>query len=223
MELVFIDKHEAGGGAVTFRFRSRKPLEWVAGQSVRLELPGVYGPEERRFTISSSPREEFLAITTRPSNSFFKQALWNLKPGKHIKAFDIRGDFIWTTDTKPLVLLASGVGVTPFRAILADRLRAGLSIPSILLHAFSGDEGVFSHELTEWTAKHPEFLFVPLQGQRLNYGHLLSHAAAFGDSLFYISGPSAMVDDLSAALIIHGVGERQIKKDWFTGRLGRDD
>jgi NAD(P)H-flavin reductase len=52
---------------------------WTAGQSIKLEVPGPYGPLEHRFSISSAPHEGIVAITTRLSGSSYKNSLAALR------------------------------------------------------------------------------------------------------------------------------------------------
>src|SRR4051812_31124969 len=71
MHLLFESAHNVTGDVTTFTFRPEAPLMWTAGQSIKLEVPGPYGPLEHRFSISSAPHEGIVAITTRLSGSSY--------------------------------------------------------------------------------------------------------------------------------------------------------
>ena len=148
LPLQFVSREELAPDIFSFTFTSPTPLAWIAGQSIRLELSGFYGPEERRFTIASPPSEQQIVITTRISRSTFKQALLALQPGNEVKGYDIRGDFVWQEGMQPKIFLASGIAVTPFHSILAERVRQGLTIPATLLHA--SRTPVYHQELTKY-------------------------------------------------------------------------
>ena len=64
MRLIFLGRQPEADGAVSFRFTPVEPLVWIAGQSIKIELPAGYGTEERRFTIAAPPIKEDI-ITTR--------------------------------------------------------------------------------------------------------------------------------------------------------------
>ena len=221
MRLRYIDQ-TAEQDAISFNFAPLTPLLWTAGQSIRLEVPGVYGPEERRFTISSAPSEQKITITTRVSDSPYKQALQTLSAGTEVDAYDIRGDFTWGDAVMPRVFMASGIGVTPFRAIFAERVHLGQPLPVTLLHASKAP--LFGGEFAAWQTAHPEFSFHYIDNQRLTAALAKQRISDLPQSLIYLSGPSAMVDEIAAELTNScSVPETQLKKDWFTGRLTRDD
>lgn len=71
------------------------------------------------FTISSSPDEENLVFTIKSSGKFTNRIV-ELKKGDRIK---IDGPYgIFTFRKKDSILIAGGVGITPFRSILADKM-----------------------------------------------------------------------------------------------------
>ena len=131
--LKLLDIKLEAGNVKTFIFETGG-LTWIAGQSQRYILPqaGTTGAEtERRFTIASAPSEEVISISTRITDSSFKQALNALKAGDVIQRKRLKGDFTWEEDMSEQVLLvAGGIGVIPFRAILLERDALGKKIPA---------------------------------------------------------------------------------------------
>src|SRR5688572_30121908 len=108
-----------------FRFVPSQPLQWTAGQYIRIELPHVGADAEgtkRWFTVSSAPYEAIIQITTRVTKSTFKKALHALPVGAEVQLLEQpHGDFIWEDTKRPVVFVAGGIGVTPFRSILRQR------------------------------------------------------------------------------------------------------
>src|SRR5690606_27786597 len=106
-------------------FEPEIPIRYIAGQYIELFIPHS-NPDKRKerrwFTLSSSPTEDLLAITTRlitPKKSSFKNALNNLRIGDEIKMLPPMGDFVLPKDESlPLIFVAKGIGVTPFRSML---------------------------------------------------------------------------------------------------------
>jgi ferredoxin-NADP reductase len=206
------------GNATTFVFKPSMPTTWKAGNSFHLEIAGDYAPVEHTFTISSAPHERHIAITTRRSDSPFKRSLFAMRPGDQAEASAIGGTFTWRDTSLRPVFLASGIGITPFRAMLKQRVLTGQKLPITLLYGSATDDIIFKTELDEWNTDHPEFTVHHIIGERLRLSHIREYADA-KKSLFYLSGPSAMVDDISAALLDDNVLEPQLVRDWFTGHL----
>lgn len=206
------------GNAATFVFTPEQPVMWEAGNSFHLEVPGDYAPIEHTFTISSAPAEKVIAITTRPSLSPFKRSLFSLQPGDSVEGNAFGGTFTWRETTLTPVFLASGIGITPFRAMLKQRVLTGQGLPITLIYASATDEIIFKEEIDTWAREYSEFSSHFVIGERLGLGHIQQYAST-NKSLFYISGPSTMVDDVSAALSAHGLLDSQMVRDWFTGNL----
>jgi len=81
----------------SFYFRAPKEFKFHAGQYVQITLPHEHADSEgstRFFTISSSPREMRVMITTRRTKSSFKKALFSLKRGSELQCFGPMGTFI---------------------------------------------------------------------------------------------------------------------------------
>jgi ferredoxin-NADP reductase len=218
MKLTLNHIQQETGNAATFVFTPAEPLKWEAGNSFHLEVPGDYAPIEHTFTISSAPAEKVIAITTRPSTSPFKRSLFSLKPGDSVEGNAFGGTFTWRGTTLQPVFVASGIGITPFHAMLKQRALTGERLPITLIYASATSDSIFKSELDQWAAAHPEFSLHYIVGERLNLGHILAITDP-NKSLFYVSGPSLMVDDIAAALQTHGVLDSQLVRDWFTGRL----
>ncbi|MGH7196742.1 MAG: ferredoxin--NADP reductase [Candidatus Saccharimonadales bacterium] len=220
MKLIFQRVQPEAGDVYSFIFLPAEPLQWQAGQSIRIEIPAGYGVEERRFTVSSAPYEKEIAITTKVSKSEFKQALKNLQPGDEVDGYAIEGDFVWNDDSTQKIFVASGIGITPFHAILKQRVHERQPIPAILLYAARTDDMPFKGELDAWQAADPNFKVVYVTGKRLTSELVATHVPTMTNSLIYVSGPSAMVDEIGDSLLRnYALPKAQLKRDWFTGHL----
>ncbi|HSE29672.1 MAG TPA: FAD-dependent oxidoreductase [Candidatus Saccharimonadales bacterium] len=217
MRLKFVHKKSETKRVYSYFFEPDTQQDWIAGQSIKLEFPQILDSTERRFTISSAPSEESIRITTASSGSDFKNELHKLDAGDQVIANSINGDFIWRETSLHTVFLAAGIGVTPYRAILADRVLSGKQIPSTLIYANRDpEELVFKQEFDEWQSLHPEFKVIYQIEKRLDLGFISQHCD-MANSLFYVSGPGGMVDDIVDGLKSHGITDENIIKDWFVG------
>ncbi len=107
----------------TFYFRPARRFRYQPGQFIELSLPLPDGDgyDRRWFSLSSSPTEPLLAITSRLTDhpSPFKQALMKLQTGDAAVMSDSMGDFTLPLDMeRPLVFIAIGIGIAPFRSML---------------------------------------------------------------------------------------------------------
>lgn len=218
MNLVFKHKKPEAQDIFTFVFLPTKKLSWVAGQSVRLSLSSAIGQIEKRFTISSAPEEKTVNITTRIGPSDFKQSLNALMPGDQVNASAIEGNFVWRKSKLHNVFLAAGIGITPCRAILAHRIINGLDVDATVIYGASHEnELAFKGQLEGWQKLHPELRVVFSVGQRLTAGFISQHCQ-IDSSLFYLSGPSQMVDELKLEMQHkYNLSNERFIIDQFTG------
>lgn len=215
MKLIFVGKEPEADGAVSFTFTPTEPLNWTAGQSIKIELPAGYDTEERRFTIAAAPLETNVVITTRISNSDFKQALNTLLRGQEVIAYNVDGTFAWRESVHPHVFAANGIGITPFYSMLRQRHAEQKPLNATLLYATPRADFVLGKKLEDLAAAHPEFNVIFLPAQRLNADAILPHWQA--DRLLYVSGSAQKVDELSTDLLTKNVPEEMLMRDWFNG------
>lgn len=220
MKLKLIDKQPMIDNVWAFVFEPEEPQEYTAGQYVRVRLdhdnPDDEGPK-RFFTNSAPPYEGVIQITTRLTDSTFKQALSGLQVGDDrmelIKPPE--GDFTWRDTDKPIVFVAAGIGVTPYYSILLQRVHDGKPIPSTLLYAGRNELLPWRHEFAALEEANPEFKVVYMIGEPVTPENLQRHFPDLNESLIYLSGPEPMVEDVGEALKKNGLPEDQLMQDWF--------
>jgi ferredoxin-NADP reductase len=225
-----------------FRFEKPRQMTFKAGQYLDLTL--LFPPETneegdtRSFSIASAPDDEDLAIVTRLRDSAFKRSLQSIPLGTGVQAEGPYGDFSLHHDPdRPAVLLAGGIGVTPFRSMVRQNAHRGGSRRILLFHSSRRPEdAAFLGELREFARDNPNFTFVPTMSRpetsrlpwegeigRIEYDLISKHLreAAFEDAaktpMFYIAGPPRMVADLRQMLSDAGVGDDDVRIEEFTG------
>jgi ferredoxin-NADP reductase len=140
-------------GVRSFVFDPGTPRwEWRAGQNLVMTLPGVDDPRGpvRPFTISSSPTEsDGIRITTMLRGSPFKEHLTKMAVGDPVEVEGPEGEF-FLEPGRPAVMVAGGIGVTPFRSMLRFATDTGLEKPLVLVDSNKSPERiVFRKELDE--------------------------------------------------------------------------
>lgn len=215
MKLTFTHKIQETGDIWSFFFEPVEPISWLAGQSIRLEIPRkTWGVSERRFTIASAPHERHIRITTRLSDSEFKQTLSELEIGSIINGFNIEGSFVWDNSDLNKVFLAAGVGITPFRALISQAVYDKLPLNVSLIYSSRETPALFKDELEAW-AKENQSIALYISSGRIT----LPQTIILNQSLVYISGPEQMVHDLYHQVSLLGVPSNQLKTDLFTGNV----
>lgn len=204
----------------------KKPngFKFYTGQYLDVELPIDDQDKKgktRAFTISASPSEDFLMITTRRGVSDFKKTMALLKPGAIITTSHPAGTFI-LDETESAVFIAGGIGITPFRSMIKYALDKNLSTPIILIYSNSTDNFLFQKELDFWQKKLPHlnirYVVTGTQG-RLNQQTLkkILYPIPYVSPIYYLAGPPKMVDDFAKMLLDLGVEETNIRFDRFDG------
>ena len=107
------------------RFEARRPVRFRPGQYMELDLPhsSSDGKGRRRiFSISSAPgaAELSFGVGTAAPLSAAKRALLELSPGDALRGTAVGGDFVLPDDGTPVLLIAAGIGITPFLSQLAS-------------------------------------------------------------------------------------------------------
>jgi len=216
-KLKLLSSHSEAGNVRTFVFEA-SGLTWIAGQAQAYTLPHIGKKEaenQRWFTIASSPNDGEIHVSTRVSQSKFKQALNAMKPGDEIEAHGIEGDFTWEGEsTEPVVLVAGGIGITPFRSILKSRQSDGKRLNATLLY-FNRDKNVtFQDELDAIRARNSELRIEIVIGEEISADAIIRRVPQSAQQLVYLSGPEPMVEKIGSGLRDQSVS---IKQDWFPG------
>ena len=107
----------------------------------------------RHFTISSSPTEDFIMITTRIRDTPYKKRLSSLEEGTIVKVRGPQGKFVLHEEdySKPAVFLSGGIGVTPFRSMIKYATDKQLPIKIVMFDSNRNQENtLFKKEFDEY-------------------------------------------------------------------------
>ena len=120
--LVLRERRRLGDDIVEYVFAADRPLRFVPGQYVELDVPhGSIDTRGRRrmFSVVSAPGSEVIVATRHPEpGSSYKRALAEATPGDRMRVTAVHGDFVWPS-SGPVLLIGAGIGVTPFLSQLA--------------------------------------------------------------------------------------------------------
>jgi ferredoxin-NADP reductase/nitrite reductase/ring-hydroxylating ferredoxin subunit len=130
-------------------------LDYTAGQYAFFDIGGVHNDSRgpiRHFTISSSPTEDFVMITTRIRDTPYKKRLSSLEEDTIVKVRGPQGKFVLHVDySKPAVFLSGGIGVTPFRSMIKYAKDKQLPIKIVMFDSNRNQENtLFKREFDEY-------------------------------------------------------------------------
>lgn len=215
-----------------FEFRPLAPVRFTAGQFIELTLPHRHadGRGDRRVFSIASATEDRLRIgvrVTAPASSF-KQRLLALEPGAKLGATSVGGDFVLPRDPEsPLLLVAGGIGITPFIGHLEQlSAESGVSPDVVVVYAVSDRaELAYLPELERSGARvviasptPPDELpagWSWIGPDRLSAEKILAAVPDAPARTAYLSGPPSLVGTLRRTL--HRAGVRHPRTDVFLG------
>ncbi|MFZ0698958.1 MAG: FAD-dependent oxidoreductase [Thermoplasmata archaeon] len=231
----FLDSRVETPTSMTFRFSTRgSGFTFQSNQAVRLQIPGIQDPwgPARLLSLSSSPTEtDWIAVTVKMTGSPFKEALRNVKPGDRVQVFGPLGDLIYVP-TRPAVMIAGGIGITPFRGMTRFAVDRGVDQPITLLYsARVPEEFAFRTELDEMAQRHPKLRIVytvtrpqeatvPWKGRvgRIDERLIREAAADLDAPNFYFAGLPEMIESTMEILRSRlGIPEERLWWEPFRG------
>jgi len=223
--LKFEKRKQIIGNAYSFTFKAEKPLSWHAGQHGMLEIKLPSGKTARRmFSLSSAPQENRVTITTYwhgDNASNYKKALWNLQPGDNAKIRGPVGPMYARDLSANNILIAGGIGITPFRSMLVAADLLGEDIHATLLYANkSPGEVIFKDELDNLLKKLNNLAVTYIYSPTKISKDIINESIGTGrleNTNFYLSGPPNMLKTYKKMLKDIGISRKNIYSDPFMG------
>jgi ferredoxin-NADP reductase len=223
-------------GTTAFYFERPEELEFEAGQFFNFTLLSAGETDlegnTRTLSIASAPHERNLMVATRLRATAFKRTLNSLPLGSELL---LNGPFGWMTlprnTARPAVLLAGGIGITPFRSLIRNAAESPSPRRLFLFYSVRvPEEAAFLEELRDMqqskmrykficTVTQPEKSRMSWRGEtgRISIELLSKWIPDLRLPIYYIAGPRAMVTGVRRMLIGAGVAEEDIRTEEFCG------
>ena len=210
--------------AYTLQAADGSPLPPVAaGAHLDVPVPLADGRmATRRYSIASDPARhdtwELAVLREDPGSGGSMAVHSRYGLGLRLNVALPGNDFPLHDDTRPAVLIAGGIGITPIRA-MAHALQSSRREFSLHYAARSHREMAWADDLTSaFGARLSTYLSDV--GTRLNVEALVREAP--GNALFYVCGPARLIDAVHAAARRHGAAER-VRSEHFVTRRHEGD
>jgi ferredoxin-NADP reductase len=222
----------------TLGLQFERPSGWTfkAGQFIDVTLinPSQTDAEGnvRGFSIASPPYEDSITIVTRVRDTAFKRTLKAAPLETEVK---IEGPFgnltLHDSPARPAVLLAGGIGITPFRSIVLQATREKSRHRIFLFYSNRRPEDTpFLEELRSLEQQNPNYTFIatmtgmarsnrPWSGEtgRINKEMLCRHMKAAASPVYYIAGHPETVHGLQFMLNDLSIEDDDIRLETFVG------
>lgn len=231
IRLGLVDRRQLTPTAWSFHFQAERPVAYQPGQYIELTVPHPRQDSQgsrRIFSLASAPSstgEVTIAMRVPPHSSTFKRRMLDMKPGTAIRATTVGGDFLLPKDRSvPLLLIAGGIGITPFLSQLEHEHSSGSERDIVLVYSVvSLEELAFTEQLSEnrvllvapeapaelpaaWRWVGPGPVSVQL---------LRDEVTDVADRTAFVSGAPSVVTTVRSAL--RSLGVRRVHTDYFTG------
>jgi ferredoxin-NADP reductase len=222
----------------TTAFRFEKPSKWTFKAGQYLDMTLLDPPETdtegniRSFSIASSPREETLLVATRMRDTAFKRVLSTMPLGSVVKIEGPSGDLTLHNNVKrTAVLLAGGIGITPFRSMVFRAAEEKLPHRIFLFYSNRRPEdAAFLAELQALAKENPNYTLIasmtemaksqrPWNGETglIDKDMLSRYLKDAASPIYYVAGPPEMVKGLQTMLRAAGIDGDDIRAEEFSG------
>ncbi len=193
----------------------------------------------RYFTISSNPNIDEISFATKfpkEKESSFKTALKALKIGDTVYASQLGGDFLLPSKrNKNIIMIAGGIGITPFISQLRDLLNQKENIKNsvslALFYCVNTLEDIVYKDILEQATNELGLKVVyvvskissnpTFPNQFIEAGYMskeiLNKYTQNLHNEYYLSGPNMMVEILKKMLVDNKCKSKNIHTDYFPG------
>lgn len=162
--VVKLDKVADDVIVLSLQLPANERLQYLAGQYVEFMLRDG---KRRSYSMANAPyKDEYLTLHIRhmPGGLFTDQVFTTMKERDILRLEGPLGTFFLREDSdKPMVLLASGTGFAPIKALVEQCAHTGSQRPITLYWGGRRPQDLYMMALcVEWAATLPNFTFVPV-------------------------------------------------------------
>jgi len=247
LKIVKVDKENHDTTSIYFtgpdmeRFKDREAGQFA---SIRVFKNGAW-TEPHPFTLSSAPEENTLRMTIKQSGEF-TSTIPDIEPGTPVQCAGPFGKFCHGIDLeKQIVMIAGGVGITPFLSVLRHFKDTHADNDIVLFWANKTHADAFAQaELEGYTKlmrlhvvhvlsrvpeaeRKPEPLFTDSRPGKVSHAYgrltqaLLKQYVHSTTATFYLCGPPAMQQAVLDELAQCGIDPQSVHKEAFVFKTAK--
>lgn len=227
-EFILVDKKNEAENITSLFFKPADSLDYpfISGQYVNIKPLSISG-HGKSYTISSSPYEKLISLTIKRMGNV-SSALLGLSANDKLLFDGPYGYFYPEEKCDDVVMIAGGIGVTPFYSIIKSRIKSKNKGKVLLFYSNKSlKETTFFEEFNDLAKNNPQFKVVynltqekvkhPLvqEYSRINEKLLKKYLVSFKNKCFCVCGSIQFVNDLWKMLKDAGVKEENILTESF--------
>ena len=198
-----------------------QPLTHKAGQYITAYFDDTDVKQGKAYSLSSCPGDEYSSITVKKIG-LFSGKLHALKIGDSFTISQPYG-FFHAHKNRPVVAIATGVGISPVWSIIRHEVSSGADTPVQLLYGNkTEDDIIFGSAIHQLAANNKQFTyrhFVTRQPQTSHIARRMNVAQDIADMspehCFYVCGTQDFVASIWRQLIEAGANEDLISTETF--------
>jgi ferredoxin-NADP reductase len=232
----FTDRERMGADVMLVRLQKPEGFKFIAGQFCSITVPDIGIRDDkglrRTFSIASSPLENELLFAMKMSESALKRTIAEMPPGTNVTLEQPLGSLVLPEVTGvPLVFLAGGVGITPFRSMVRYSADAGTGHSITLFYSSqTPEETPFLEELQQISGKHRQIAAIITMTRvgedrsrwsgltgRVNPEMIKEGCKEWERAAYYIAGPPGMSSALNQTLQGMSIPPEKIRTELFAG------
>ncbi|MFZ0413518.1 MAG: FAD-dependent oxidoreductase [Candidatus Acidiferrales bacterium] len=229
-------RKEIANGTMAFLLEKPEGFDFKPGQAMEVKLNNP--PETdaegnaRAFSIASAPFEKHVMFATRMRDTAMKRSLKAIPIGTEFEVDGPWGDLkLHTRTERPAVLIAGGIGITPFRSMVLDAtIRKSPHKIWLFYSNRRPEDTAFMEDLERAEKENPNFKLIatmtemekstrPWHGRKgvLTKEVLQETIGDLSAPIFYQAGPPGMLHAMRDVLLAAGVNEDDIRAEEFAG------
>lgn len=209
-------------------------LDFVPGQFVQMFFEHAGETVRRSYSIASVPgRDRSVDIAVSAVvDGIATRHFWALEPGDALEALGPFGRLVLRDEpAQRYCLVATGTGVTPYRAMLpqiAERLTSGqMRDVHLMFGVRTREDLLYADEFTAFADAHPGFTFTahysrafpeaPEPWEKRGYVQHAFDGLGLdpGNDIVYLCGNPNMIDDAMAWLTGQGFATKQVRREKY--------
>ena len=196
-----------------------------AGQHLQISAEQNGTRQTRFFSVSSSPayfkRTGLIEMSIRVQQDG-KVTPWlreAFASGGICLLSEAQGDFTMPSTNKPVLMIAGGSGITPFRSMLNEMAATGDSRPvHLLFYVRDEANALFREEFEAIAAQHSNITITYMNGAEVgpfSSEHLKTHCPDFMEHKVLICGPTPMIQLVRDVVSSEGLANTDIMFEYF--------
>lgn len=220
-DLALVEKIDEENGVFSFIMKAKELPAWKAGQHAIFTLPGkrVEGKTWRPFSVASAPNEGVIRIGTIVSAepSSFKQQLSSMEMGGTVRMHGPYGELYLRPGMKHVIGVAGGIGITPFRSIIAGLHHSRRNVRLTLIYS-AKESHTYKDQLDTWVRENHQISIIYTHAAEEVNAELEKQVAQHGNAgHYFLSGAPKMIEALREKLHSLSIEDGRVCHDPFKG------